>query len=96
MRTIREILLTEYIGAILVALLLADAISTLFTILVTQLSIHLHPPPQMVLDRMPSPSYSILAAFIKIALYLLSAYLLGRWLYGKHPATTSESASPLP
>jgi hypothetical protein len=86
MRTIRQILLTEYIGAIVVAALVADSLSTLFTTVVAQVSFHLHNPP---IDSRGlhglSTTYSVVEALTRAALYLISAYLLARWLY---PAKT--------
>ncbi len=91
MRAIREILLTEYIGAILVAVLVADAFSTLITTVVAQISLHerLRQNPMLDTHRL-STTYSLLDAFSRIALYLISAYLLARWLY---PAKRLPSGS---
>jgi hypothetical protein len=86
MRTIRQILLTEYIGAIVVAVLVADACSAFFTTVVTQASFHLRNP---TIDSRGlhglSSTYSVLETLTRVALYLISAYLLARWLY---PAQT--------
>ena len=86
MRTIRQILQTEYIGAIVVAVLIADACSALFTAAVEQISYHFY----FAENNMPragrlSITYSVLATLTRVALYLISAYLLARWLY---PAKT--------
>jgi len=82
MRTIREILLTEYIGAILVAVLVADAFSALITTAVAQISLHVQLRHNPMLDtHRLSSTYSLLDALSKIALYLISAYLVARWLY---------------
>lgn len=82
MRTIRQILLTEYIGAIVVAVLIADACSALFTTGVEQISYHLYfaklDIPQ---GHRLSTTYSLLGTSTRVALYLISAYLLVRWLY---------------
>jgi len=90
MRTIRQILLTEYIGAILVAVLIADACSSLITTVVAQVSlrVQLRQNPTLDLHRL-STTYSVLDSFSRIALYLITAYLIARWLY---PAK-SESSS---
>lgn len=82
MGLIRKILLTEYIGAIVVAVLVTDAFSTLITTAVAQISLHAalrHNP--MLETRRLSTTYSLLDALCRIALYLASAYLLARWLY---------------
>jgi len=93
MRMIREILLTEYIGAILIAVLIADALSTLITTVVAQISLHveLRRNPALDLHRL-SPTYSLLDAFSRIALYLISAYLIARWLYPAKPTESRTAA----
>jgi hypothetical protein len=87
MRTIRQILLTEYIGAIVVAVLIADSFSALFMTVAEQISYHVyfaeHNIPRD--GHRLSITYSILATLTRIALYLIAAYLLARWLY---PAKT--------
>jgi hypothetical protein len=82
MRTIREILLTEYVGAILVAVLVADAFSALITTAVSQIyfQVQLRHNPMLATHRM-STTYSLLDALSRVALYLISAYLIARWLY---------------
>ncbi|HLM83261.1 MAG TPA: hypothetical protein VK302_21860 [Terriglobales bacterium] len=96
MNKIREILLTEYIGAILVALLIADAIIALIALLVGQISYHLFFARQYA-GRIPteSQSHSILTALEKMLLYLASAYMLARWLYGAKPPMTREGTESL-
>ena len=90
MRTIREILLTEYIGAILIAVLVADVFNALITQAVTQISYHFYLAKLFGMrERLFSPAYSALEASLKIALYLAVAYLLARWLY---PAGQSSAA----
>jgi hypothetical protein len=89
MRTIREILLTEYIGAILVAVLVSDAFSALITTAVAQISYHVRFAHSAVADRYrPSITWSLLDALSRIALYLISAYLVARWLYPARPAAS--------
>jgi hypothetical protein len=93
MRTIREILLTEYIGAIVVAVLVADAFSALITTVVAQISLHaqLRHNPMLDTHRL-STTYSLLDAFSRIALYLISAYLIARWLYPVKSILSSSDA----
>jgi hypothetical protein len=63
MRTIRKILLTEYIGAILVAVLVADAFSAPITAVVAQVSLHAALRHNPTLDtRRLSTTYSPLDA----------------------------------
>jgi len=83
MRTIREILLTEYIGAILIGVLIADAFSNLFTIVTEQITYYSF----FVQHDLPATPFrasyrqSILNGAIRIVLFLASSYLLAHWLY---------------
>lgn len=91
MRTIREILLTEYIGAILVAVLIADAFSALISVAVAQISYYARFPGHIAIESVRlSTTYSFLSALIRIVLFLISAYLIARWLY---PPNTVQSRS---
>lgn len=100
MRKIREILLTEYIGAILIGVLIADAFSYLFTIVTEQITyysffIH-HELPETPFR--PSHRTAITAGAVRLSLYLISAYLLFHWLYKptvdtSHDPNTEASAS---
>jgi hypothetical protein len=92
---IREILLTEYIGAILVAVLVADAFSALITTAISQiyLDVQLRHNPMLNAHRM-STTWSLLDAFSRIALFLVSAYLIARWLYpDKHLGSPKAAES---
>ena len=91
MNKIREILLTEYIGAILVALLASEAIIALVTLLVGQIYWH----AALAGRYHASLGHSILTALVKMVLYLGSAYLFARWLYGAKAPVTRESTEPL-
>jgi len=94
MRIIRQILLTEYIGAILVAVLIADAFSALITTAIAQVSLRaqLRHNPTLDLHRFSS-TYSLLDSFSRIALYLISAYLIARWLYPAKPDSSGRRES---
>lgn len=84
MRKIREILLTEYIGAILIAVLIADAFSALITLLISQISYYARFPTHASIQSVRlSTTYSTLSAAVRIALFLGSAYVIARWLYGR-------------
>jgi hypothetical protein len=90
MRTIRRILLTEYIGAIVIAVLIADACSAMFTTAVEQITYHLYfSKLDISQSHRLSTTYSVLGTSTRVALYLISAYLLVQWLY---PAKTSAVA----
>ena len=86
MNRIREILLTEYIGAILVALLVSDAIIALITLVVGQIYWH----AAFAGRYHESLGHSILTTLVKMLLYLASAYILVRWLYGVRPPVARE------
>jgi len=83
MRVIREILLTEYIGAILVAVLIADAFSALISTAGGQLSYYIQFGRHAASLNAHgfSTTYSVLGALTRIILFLASAYLIARWLY---------------
>ena len=95
MNKIREILLTEYIGAILVALLVSDAIIALISLVAGQIFYHAFLASQA--GRIPAESqlHSILTTLVKMLLYLASAYMLVRWLYGTKPPVTRDSTESL-
>ena len=94
MRTVREILLTEYIGAIVIGVLIADAISSLVTSAAQRVAYHAQVASQPALaQRYPlSSTYSALAILIRTGLYLGSAYFLARWLYPV-PQSSSRAKS---
>ena len=86
MRVIREILVTEYIGAIVVAVLVSDAVAAIITTAVAQVSYYVQFGHNAIADshRLSTP-YTALGALSRVALYLGSAYLLARWLYPRNP-----------
>ena len=94
MRTIRKILLTEYIGAIVVALLAVDAVGALINTVVKMVSYHIYASriDAAIIDahRM-STAYSLLETFTRIGLFLLTAYLIVRWLYPENLAPSTRS-----
>jgi ABC-type sulfate transport system permease component len=99
MRRLRAILLTDYIGAILIALLASQAIIVFFAALVQQISYYTH----FAEHSLTGPAYRsshwepVLTSLVRIVLYLLTAYLLVRWLYGSGPygsASANNLQSP--
>jgi hypothetical protein len=91
MHSIRRILLTEYMGAILIALLVSDAFIALFGAIAQQFAYHsyLHRYKPWTAVLVAEQWNSLLTCGAKIVLYLISAYLLARWLYG--PAGGKEN-----
>lgn len=89
MRRVREILLTQYIGAIVVGFIAAQGLLGLVALVTTPLrwylefhnresvSVLFHATPQQV----PFPWDSLLSLSVNVVLYLLIAYLLAHWLY---------------
>ncbi|MGA7401708.1 MAG: hypothetical protein WCC99_11265 [Candidatus Sulfotelmatobacter sp.] len=96
MRTIRQILLTEYIGAIVVGVLIADSFSALLATAAEQIAYHVYSTdPSFPRDgHRLSITYSILATLTRVALYLISAYLLARWLYPAKAKTAEARELP--
>jgi hypothetical protein len=88
---LREILLTQYIGSILVALLVWQAaIEVITTAVRTGFWCSSHRPTTSVFggsSRAPFPWDNLIFSAVTVALYLLAAYGLARWLY--------PSASPI-
>lgn len=84
MQIIRRILLTEYIGAILIALLVVDAINAFIGAIAQQVAYHsyMHRYRPMTELLIAERWNTTLTTAVKIVLYLTSAYLLARWLYG--------------
>ena len=83
---LREILLTQYIGSILVALLACNAVVTLTTTFVRDVFWVINDQrTRSVLGSLhpPFPWDNVVASAVTVALYLLIAYSLARWL---HPA----------
>jgi hypothetical protein len=82
MRSIRRIFLTDYIGAILIAVLITDAVAAIITTAIGQISyyVQFRSDPLANAHRI-STAYSLLGALARVALYLAVAYLVARWLY---------------
>ena len=85
---LREILLTQYIGAILIALLGWQALIEIITMIV-RLGFwcygYLHSQSVLVRSVGPFPWDSLIFSAVTVVLYVLTAYALARWLY---PATS--------
>ena len=81
MRTIREVLLTQYIGAMVVALLCCEALITVVSTVVRVGSLFMQYRNTLGPSSFPFPWDTIVFAVVAIALYLLAAYFLVRWLY---------------
>jgi hypothetical protein len=91
---LREILLTQYIGSILVALLVWQAAVAVVTEVVRTgfwFANHLH--NDSVFGSSSASSYpwdNFVFSTVTVALYLLTAYALARWLYSA-PITKTET-----
>jgi len=83
---LREVLLTQYIGAFLIALLVwRSAVEIITTIVRIVISYFRTPPTRSALgftfDESPFPWTSVIFMAATVALYLLTACALARWLY---------------
>ena len=90
MRIIKEILLTEYIGTILVAVLIADAFTTFVVTLDQQLTFHFRFAGSQPFGHELSLTYSLFSAIVRISFYLGCAYFLWLGLYGIKPAADED------
>jgi hypothetical protein len=89
---IREILLTQYIGAILTALLACQAIIVVIAAVIRDGLWYIgQRRAQSVLEgsRVSFPWENMISTLVTAALYVLTAYLLARWLYPVMPSTPS-------
>lgn len=91
MHTIRKILLTEYIGAILVGVLIADALSALITGAIGRVWYYVQLRSDPMLHRGFSTTYAILDTLLKFALFLIVAYVVARWLYPDKAEKSSQA-----
>jgi hypothetical protein len=97
MRNIREILLTQYIGAIAIGLILAQAVLGFVNALVqagaTYWAIQ---QGRSVLTESPAfPWRNLITSIITVSLYLLICLISIRWLYSEPKAgPTDDSGAP--
>jgi hypothetical protein len=95
---LREILLTQYIGSILVALLAwQGAVEVITTTVRTGFWFASHHHSESVFggsSRSPFPWDNLIYSAVTVALYLLTAYALARWLYpAASPIVPKETES---
>lgn len=92
---LREILLTQYIGSILVALIASNAVATLTTSFVRNVFWVINDQrTRSVLgsSHPPFPWDDLIYSAATIFLYLAIAYSLARWLYPGAVVETDEGA----
>jgi hypothetical protein len=99
LRKLREILLTQYIGAILVALLgWQAAIEVVTTVVRSGFWYFNHQQSQSAFGSAKAkfPWDSVIFSAVTVGLYLLVAYALVRWLYPPDapPAVTAAEEQP--
>jgi hypothetical protein len=85
---IREILLTQYIGAILVALLGSQAVSTVIIAVARNGFWYFdqrHNQSVLATSGPPFPWENLIFSLVTVLLYLLAAYSLARWLFPAAP-----------
>jgi hypothetical protein len=93
---LREILQTQYIGSILVALLVWQAAIEIVTTVVRSGFWYFnqrHSQSVLVPSGTPYPWDNFIFSAVTVALYVLAAYALARWVY---PATAPAAASEEP
>jgi hypothetical protein len=95
MRRIREILLTDYIGAIAIGFISAQAILAFVGAFTTTAAFYVqersHPG---VLNRSAVfPWDNLIISFVSVGLYLAAAFLLARWLYPSMLVAVTKDAS---
>lgn len=100
MRRLREILLNEYIGAIAIGFLLAQAVGGIISVILQPLITYLDNRGRPASIFAPAPSIfnwpQLILGIISIVLHLLAALLLYLWLYRKRePEPVVASAVPL-
>ena len=81
---LREVLLTQYIGAFLIALLAWQAAVEIVTRIVRigyWLALRQHPSLLSDYSRDPFRWDGLILTIVSVGIYLASAYGLGRWLY---------------
>jgi hypothetical protein len=96
---LREILLTQYIGSILVALLACNAVITLTTYLLQAAIWVFNDQRTRSVLGSSHPAYpwdNLVYSAATIILYLLTAYFLARWLYEGTAATTDAPSGEPP
>ena len=84
MRRIREILLTQYIGAIVVGMLVVQAIAGFISLLMQPVIWYMQARESRSIMQAalpPFPWSKLLPSAITIALYVIVSYLLFVWLY---------------
>ena len=95
MQSIRRILLTEYVGAILIALLASDAIIAFLGFLAQEFAYfsYFHRYKGNTAMMIAERWNFLLTTAVRMLLYLISAYLLARWLYGpdKHDLADDQA-----
>lgn len=101
MRRIREIFLTQYIGAIVIGMLVVQGLGGLISLLVQPLLWYQQSRSSRSSFALAAQSFpwgSLLPAIISVGLYFVVSYLFLAWLYpaeqevrGKEEESTQES-----
>jgi hypothetical protein len=94
MQRIREVLLNEYIGAITIGFILAQAVAGIISAVVQPIAFYwTSRQKSSIFDRAAFPWDHLILSLVSAALYFLAAYLLLRWLYFQPSGQTVENAS---
>jgi hypothetical protein len=98
MKRIREILLTQYIGAITIGFILAQA-TVQFIDNLAQIGVRYWEIQQSagrVLDDRPFPWASVIISMASVGLHLLVGFLMIRWLYAEENTQSGSQDEEAP
>lgn len=94
-RKLREVLLAQYIGAMVVALLVCQAVISFVHGIIRTVSLYIEQSRnQSVFGSNAVVNWMIvIQTLVSICFYLLVSYSLARWLYPAPPPSTMETES---
>ena len=96
MERIREILLSQYIGAITIGVLVAQGVIALLSGAIRAFASYYGPEARAVMvgDRASVAWFQLIDGVVLAILYLVVSYILLRWLYLHHEPTSTEGEPP--
>ena len=96
MRRIRELLRTQYIGAIVIGMLVAQAMVGIVSLLIQPVIWYQQSrgARSVLPGASPFPWSNLLPLTLTVILYLLVAYLFLAWVYSRNAAPQLQSEQP--
>ena len=96
MRRIREILLTDYIGAIVIGMLISQALFGAISLLGQAIAWYQNSSSAFDRGSSAFPISSLLSPALTSVLYIVVSYLLFSWLYASsaNPANNAQAQEP--